>query len=365
MPRLVRHAVPASLPVLLALALVAIGPGARAGASGPAFQALVAVDWPPSSGLVVGEVMTGGASASDEFVELYNAGSTSVDLAGQEVVYVTSTGGTLTRKATWATATVLDPGRHLLLANSSGVFAAIADATFSGGLAATGGAILVRPVGGSVVDAVGWGDASNAFVEGTAAPAPAAGSSLERRPGGTAGNRIDTNQNLADWLLNAAPVAQNLASPAVPGGSLPTPTAGPTSTPTPTPTATPAPTSPPSLSPTAYRHRLRLCCRAPHRPLCRRRHRVRFRHRQRLPSLRRHRLRRHLRRRPRCRRRRRPRRRRCHRHRARRPRRRRLPAYRRARERRRLRACRRARTSSTSPSRAPARQDRGFACVAS
>ena len=251
MPRLVRHAVPASLPVLLALALVAIGPGASAGASGPAVQALVAVDWPPSSGLVVGEVMTGGASASDEFVELYNAGSTSVDLAGQEVVYVTSTGGTLTRKATWATATVLDPGRHLLLANSSGVFAAIADATFSGGLAATGGAILVRPVGGSVVDAVGWGDASNAFVEGTAAPAPAAGSSLERRPGGTAGNRIDTNQNLADWLLNAAPVAQNLASPAVPGGSLPTPTAGPTSTPTPTPTATPAPTSPPSLSPTA------------------------------------------------------------------------------------------------------------------
>ncbi len=251
MPRLVRHAVPASLPVLLAIALVAIRPGASAGAGGPAAQPLAAVDWPPSGGLVVGEVMTGGASASDELVELYNAGLTSVDLAGQEVVYVTSTGGTVTRKATWATTTMLDPGRHLLLANTSGVFAPIADATYSGGLAANGGTILVRPVGGAVIDAIGWGDASNAFVEGTAAPAPAAGSSLERRPGGSAGNRTDSNQNLADWLLNATPVAQNLASPAVPGGALPTPTTAPTPTPAPTPTATPVPTPKPSPSPTA------------------------------------------------------------------------------------------------------------------
>ena len=299
MPRLVRHAVPASLPVLLAIALVAIGPGASAGASGPAVQPLAAVDWPPSSGLVVGEVMTGGASASDEFVELYNAGAASVDLAGQEVVYVTSTGGTVTRKATWATTTLLDPGRHLLLANTSGVFAAMADATYSGGLAATGGTILVRPVGGAVTDAIGWGDASNAFVEGTAAPAPAAGSSLERRPGGTAGNRIDSNQNLADWLLNAAPVAQNLASPAVPGGSLPTPT--PTTAPTPTPTPRhPSPSRrrvptpvrhasadpPPSPSPTAAPRR------RPRRRRCRRRRRPQRRLRRRRPTHRRRRRRR-------------------------------------------------------------------------
>ncbi|HVQ21789.1 MAG TPA: lamin tail domain-containing protein, partial [Candidatus Saccharimonadia bacterium] len=248
---------PASLPVLLAIALVAMGPGASVGASAPAAQPLAAVDWAPSSGLLVGEVMTGGASASDEFVELYNAGATSVDLAGQEVVYITSTGGTVTRKATWATTTMLDPGRHILLANTSGLFAAIADATYSGGLAATGGTVLVRPVGGAVIDAIGWGDASNAFVEGVAAPAPPAGSSLERRPGGTAGNHIDSNQNLADWLLSAAPVAQNLASPAVPGGSLstPTPTTGSTPTPAPTQTATPVPTPTatprPSASPTA------------------------------------------------------------------------------------------------------------------
>ena len=100
---------PASLPVLLALALLAVGPGASAGASGSAIEPLAAVDWPPSSALVVGEVMTGGASASDEFVELYNAGLASVDLAGQEVVYVTvDRQHACPGKATWATATVLN-----------------------------------------------------------------------------------------------------------------------------------------------------------------------------------------------------------------------------------------------------------------
>ncbi len=258
MPRLLRQAVPALVPMLIALALVALGPGASLGASDPP-AALAAVDWPPSAGLVVGEVMTGGASASDEFVELYNAGSTALDLAGLEVVYVTSTGGTITRKATWATTTLLAPGRHVLLANSSGIHTATADISYTGGLSATGGAIAVRPIGGAAIDAVGWGDATNAFVEGTAAPAPAAGSSLERRPGGQAGNAADTNDNLADWLVNAAPIPQNLAAPAVPGGGpTPSPTPRPSSTPTatasPTPTPTPAPHNPtptPAPSPTA------------------------------------------------------------------------------------------------------------------
>ena len=83
-----------------------------------------------------------------------------------------------------ADAAALEPGRHLLVANASGIYAASADATYSGGFAATGGAIVVRPIGGQPIDAVGWGDATNAFVEGTAGAAPAAGSSIERRPGG-------------------------------------------------------------------------------------------------------------------------------------------------------------------------------------
>ena len=125
---------------------------------------LGAVTWPAST-VLVSEVQTGGDSASDEFAEITNAGGAAIDLAGLELVYVTSTGTTVTRKASWATTQLLAPVQHLYVANSAGIFASLADATYSGGFAATGGAIVLRAIGGAPVDAVGWGDATNAFVE--------------------------------------------------------------------------------------------------------------------------------------------------------------------------------------------------------
>jgi hypothetical protein len=206
------------------------------------------VVWPPST-LVLSEVQTGGASASDEFVEIANQGGGPVDLVGLEVVYATSSGSTVTRKGTWASSTILDAGKRILVVNGAGSYVAMGDATYTGGFAATGGALALRVVGGSVVDAVGWGDATNAFVEGTAAPAPPAGSSLERRPGGAAGNGTDSNDNAADWIVSAAPGPQNLGAAPIPD---PGTTPGPSATPIPTATATPTPTpiGTPSLEPT-------------------------------------------------------------------------------------------------------------------
>src|SRR4051812_37226787 len=137
----------------------------------------------PTSNLVLSELQTGGASASDEFVEIANQGPAPVDLAGLEVVYATSSGSTITRKATWSASRVLESGRRSLIANAAGVYAGLADATYSSGFAATGGTVALRVVGGSVIDALGWGDATNGFVEGTATAAPPAGSSAERRSG--------------------------------------------------------------------------------------------------------------------------------------------------------------------------------------
>ena len=205
--------------------------------------AAAAVGWPASNALVVAEVVTGGASASDEYVELANAGAVPVDLAGLEVAYATSSGATVTRKAAWTAPLVVPAGHRVLLANALGTYAAAADATYSGGLAATGGSIVLRPMGGVPVDAVGWGDALNSFVEGTAAPAPAAGSSIER---GT----MDTNDNAADFTVNAAPVAQGMAwdpTPEPTSSTTPSPTTEPT--PEPTPTVTPAPTASPTPTP--------------------------------------------------------------------------------------------------------------------
>ena len=210
-------------------------------------QPLGAVAWPIST-LLVSEVQTGGASASDEFAEITNVGASSVDLAGLELVYATSTGSTVTRKAAWSTSQLLAPGQHLFVANGSGMYAPLADATYSGGFAATGGAIVLRAIGGAPLDAVGWGDATNTFVEGTAAAAPAAGSSLERKPGGIDGNTLDTNANAADFFAQPAPNPQGLAAPPAPapGG---TPTPAPTPAVTAAPTATPEPTFAPSVEP--------------------------------------------------------------------------------------------------------------------
>jgi uncharacterized protein YdeI (BOF family) len=209
------------------------------------------VAWPVST-LLVSEVQTGGASASDEFAEITNAGASAVDLAGIELVYSTSTGTTVTRKAAWAASVMLEPGRHLLVANTAGIYASLADATYSGGFAATGGAVALRVIGGSVIDAVGWGDATNGFVEGAAMAAPAAGASIERKPGGIGGNTVDSNANAVDWFAQATPGPQSLAAPPVPAPiatASPVPTASSTAVPTPNPTATPTATA--TAEPTA------------------------------------------------------------------------------------------------------------------
>ncbi len=202
--------------------------------------AAAAPDWPASTGLVIAEVVTGGAAGTDEYFELYNAGGADAQLGGLEVVYATASGKTVTRKRTWVDGSLL-PGEHLLLANVDGVFAAQADDTFSGGLSATGGSLVLREVNGQVIDSLSWGSAGSAFVEGTAGPAPAAGSSLERRPGGSGGNGRDTNDNASDTIINPSPK---------PEGSGPAPDPTPKPTPQPTPKPTPQPTVEPTPRPT-------------------------------------------------------------------------------------------------------------------
>src|SRR3990172_6539619 len=235
------------LPVVVATSVAVLTAGAAL--AGPGEEAVL-VGWPPSSGLLVGEVVTGGASGSDEFAEVYNASASPLELGGLELVYVTSSGATVTRKATWSGGTLLPAGGHTLVANSAGVFASMADVLYSGGFSAAGGSLVLRPIGGSPLDAVAWGDAVNAFVEGTAAPPPAAGQSIERGPGGLDGNGIDSNDNGVDFVVNPTPAAQNLSAPPVPVSQpTPTPVSQPTPPPTPPPPPTPAATSPPDGTP--------------------------------------------------------------------------------------------------------------------
>jgi len=203
--------------------------------------------------LVVSEVMTGGTSASDELIELYNPSAVSLPLEGLELLYVTASGATVSRRAAWeAGSPEMPPGSHLLISNELGIFAPIADAVYASGMAATGGSVALRIQGAShAIDAVGWGTAASTWLEGLPAAAPPSGVSLERLPGGTAGSTVDIDDNVADFAVRALPDPQNSGSPPVPDpiGPSPSPTATATPTATPGPTGTPSPPPPPGPTP--------------------------------------------------------------------------------------------------------------------
>ena len=207
--------------------------------------------------LVVSEIVTGGTSASDELIELYNPTAGPLPLEGLELVYASASGLTVSRRAAWELgAPEIPSGGHLLVAHELGIYAPIADATYASGMAATGGSVALRIVGaGSAIDAVGWGSAASLWLEGGVPPAPPAGSSLERLPGGALGSTQDTDDNAADFVVRSIPGPENSASPPVPdpsstGTPMPsaTPAASPTDAVTPSPEPTPSPTPSASLS---------------------------------------------------------------------------------------------------------------------
>jgi hypothetical protein len=248
---------PATLRALLALLLLLAW-------AGPVWGAPIRMDNPneladsPVAHLVLSELVTGGSSASDEFVEIYNPSPAALPLEGLELVYVTASGATVTRKTSWAAgASEIASNHHLLIANAAGIYAGIADATYATGLAATGGSLALRIQGAmTAIDAVGWGTAASAWMEGSPASAPPAGMSLERLPGGAAGSGQDTDDNLADFAIRSLPDPQNSTAAPTPGETpAPTPTpsasASPTATPEPVSSPTPDGSATPSPTPTA------------------------------------------------------------------------------------------------------------------
>ena len=167
---------------------------------------LTCVTTSPPSGdgtalLRLNEVQTGtAASASDEFVELVNAGSSAADIGGWKLVYRSATGTSDVTLATVPAGTMLAAGGFYLFGGSAYAEPPAADLPFATGLAAAGGAVGLRDAAGTVVDSVGWGSATNALVEGSAAAAPPAtspGSSIVRLPDGH-----DTDSNAADFTVS-------------------------------------------------------------------------------------------------------------------------------------------------------------------
>jgi hypothetical protein len=143
------------------------------------------------------------SSTSDEFVELVNVGTAPADLAGYRLVYRSASGTTDVQVASlggW-----IAPASFFLL-GGSGFTGAAADQRFTTGLAQTGGGIALYDPTGAIVDSVGWGTATNGFVEGSPAPTPPPVQGSESRlPDGD-----DTNNNAADFSVTVStPRASN------------------------------------------------------------------------------------------------------------------------------------------------------------
>jgi hypothetical protein len=153
----------------------------------------------------INEFMTGlSGAASNEFVELYNAGSAAVDVSGYKLVYRSAAGTSDTSLGTIADSTSLAAGDFYLFGGSAYTGPPAADQTFSASLASTGGGLALRDTSGTIVDSVGYGTATNAFVRGTAATAPpntaAPGNSDVRLPDGH-----ETGDNSADFSVSTTP----------------------------------------------------------------------------------------------------------------------------------------------------------------
>jgi hypothetical protein len=140
----------------------------------------------------------------DEFVEIANASTAVADLSGWKLVYRSAAGTRDVSLGTIADGTKLAAGGFFLFGGADYSGRHPADKTFSAGLASASGGIALRDADGKIVDSVGWGEATNAFVEGTAAEAPpvvpAPGKSDVRTPNGH-----DTDVNSADFTVSGAP----------------------------------------------------------------------------------------------------------------------------------------------------------------
>jgi hypothetical protein len=155
------------------------------------------VPTPATAQIRVNEYSTGVEGAlTDEFIEIFNPGPESADLSGYKLVYRSATGTSDVSLLTVAAGTVLAPGAFLVFGGAG--YSGSAQHSFTGSLASSGGGVGIRDASGFLLDSVGWGAATNALVEGTAAVAPAVapapGKSGARHPDGA-----DTDDNATDF----------------------------------------------------------------------------------------------------------------------------------------------------------------------
>ena len=197
-----------------------------------------------------------GTEPDEEWIEIYNAGASAIDLSNYKVGDEEEQGGT-EGMLQFPAGVSINPGQVIVIANNATAFLSIwgfnpdyemgdsdeavpdmipytAWAGSAVQLANGGDHVLILDGGDEIMDAMSYGDKTMFF--DPPCPDVSAGHSLERSP---ANADTDTAE---DWIDQEFPNPGSV--------TVPTPTATATSTPTATPTNTPPPTATPTTTPT-------------------------------------------------------------------------------------------------------------------
>ncbi|HSS19255.1 MAG TPA: Calx-beta domain-containing protein [Pyrinomonadaceae bacterium] len=177
--------------------------------------------------LVISQAYAGGgntgAQYTNDFVEIFNHGSTTVNFATTpfSVQYAGATSSFSSSKVDLTTGSIA-PGQYFLVqlgGGANGVPLPTPDATGTIAMAATAGKVALVsgttaltgsgcPLGATIVDFVGYGTTADCFEGSGRAPAPSNTTADFRKAGGC----TDTNDNAADFLVSA-PFPRNTSSP--------------------------------------------------------------------------------------------------------------------------------------------------------
>jgi uncharacterized protein (TIGR03437 family) len=173
--------------------------------------------------VVISQIFGGGGNAGspfrNDFIEIFNAGDTPVNLAGWSIQYASATASTWS--ATPLSSIVLSPGQYYLVqqaGGSNGSPLPAPDATGAIAMAAGSGKVaLVKnttaltgacPSSPNIVDLAGYGSTANCFRGAAPAPAASNTNAATRKTNGC----TDTSNNAGDFAL-APPNPKNTSTP--------------------------------------------------------------------------------------------------------------------------------------------------------
>ncbi|MCP4419115.1 MAG: hypothetical protein GY805_21070, partial [Chloroflexi bacterium] len=167
----------------------------------------------PSSILISELLLAVPGDNQQEFIELYNSTEDVQSLAGWTLWYRLKESQDEQLVIAWEDDDEIPGLGHYLLGHDAQDVGALPDSLFELNLSERKGGLLLRDAAGETVDVAGWGeDSPEGYFAGEPIAAPESGASLERLPGGDAGNGQNSGDSASDFAALSAPNPQNSGS---------------------------------------------------------------------------------------------------------------------------------------------------------